>query len=281
MKTSTRTSFALNSRTQTIKKSIRQHRLPLCEATNLARYRDRHQARHGARAVSAGTRNLQVATFACPSCRGFHLEKMFMRLSKIAGPVSVPNEELTAPSVEGKRRYVLFDIENPTAGAKATSEELAAFWAKLKETTLGLTPSDHVVIGAARRVVRKYRSVFFGANVKWVVGANAPDGADRALLAAIDLRRVARDYDELVIISGDHAFSELAHRAKTFGLSVHVVTAEQSDQNPMLSRKLAATADIHTLVPIDLHTRAQRPVIRMGSGAGLDRTRVPFGVAAA
>ena len=92
--------------------------------------------------------------------------------------------------------------------------------------------------------------------MKWVVGANAPDAADHGLLAAIDLRRVARDYNELVIISGDWRFSELARRARSLGLTVHVITAQHPEQRSMLSRELAAAADIHSVVR--LRTASQR-----------------------
>ena len=115
---------------------------------------------------------------------------------------------------------------------------------------------DHVVVGASRSVARKYRPVITGHNVKWVIGANAPDAADYALLGAIDLRRVARDYDELVIISGDHAFADLARRAKASGLTVHVVTAEHPENRSTLSRELSAAADIRSVVR--LRARSQR-----------------------
>lgn len=75
-----------------------------------------------------------------------------------------------------------------------------------------------------------------GDNVKWVVGADGSNGADRALLEAIDPRRVARRYDELVIMSGDHAFADLAHHANGLGLQVHVVTTRRGDGSSSLSR---------------------------------------------
>ena len=121
----------------------------------------------------------------------------------------------------------------------------------LKHQAPGVAPRDHVVVGASRNVARKYRAAIHGTNVKWVVGANAADAADRALLGAIDLHRVARDYDELVIISGDGAFSDLARRAKRAGLTVQVVTTEHPEQRSMLSRELAAAADVHTLVRLE------------------------------
>lgn len=227
--------------------SARSHKLPICEATGLARYRDRHQALQGARTIRAGVRDIKIATFACPDCRGTHLEMSSKGPTAVVEAVE-PVPAFTASLGSRRRRYILVDIENPTRGAKATGEEVARFWEILKQEAPGIAPHDHVVVGASRRVARKYRAMITGPNVKWVIGADAPDGADRALLAAIDLYQVARDYDEVVIVSGDHAFIDLAVRAKSRGLSVQVVTAEQPGGRSMLARGLADAADTRTLV---------------------------------
>lgn len=225
----------------------RHHKLQVCEDTGLARYRDRHQARDAARAQTRGSCTMKVNTFACPSCRGFHLEEMYPK------PRLVPvGDESTTENLEAQRirprRYALVDIENLTQGAKATASDVYRLWELLKRQAPGFSDADHIVIGAARRVARKYRGAIQGDNVKWVVGADAPDGADTALLAAIDLYRVARDFDEVVIVSGDHAFARLARRADAFGLRVHVVSAEHYEQRTMLSRELAKASKLHTTV---------------------------------
>lgn len=247
--------------------SVRHHKLPLCATTGLPRYRDRHQARDGAAAMTAGGTIFTVSSFACPECHGFHLRKMHPVepvSSRSAEPVAV----FAASIPTRTRRYVLVDIENPTCGARATVEEVATFWTILRQQAPGISPRDHVVVGASRRVADKYRPAIEGPNVKWVVGADGPDGADRALLAAIDLHRVARDYDELVIVSGDHAFSGLARRAKSFGLAVRVVTAEHPRQRKVLARDLSAAADTHTLVRLTprLHSAGHTSSV---SSAGL------------
>ncbi len=237
----------ISSELPTRRRDRRQHRLPVCAATGLARYRDRQQARHAAQARTTGPTTLSVTSYACPQCHGFHLEEMHPK-----APIVLPSVEPTTAFIASlptrKRRYFLVDIENPTCGAKATSGEVATLWAILKQQAPGIASHDHVVVGASGPVARKYRGAILGPNIRWVVGANAPDGADRALLAAIDLWRVARDYDELVIISGDHAFADLAHRAKLRGLTVHVVTVEHPDQRTMLSRELSAVANTRSIV---------------------------------
>lgn len=221
------------------------HKHPVCNSTGLPRYRDRHQARQVAQARTAGERDFSVSTFACPDCRGFHHETM-PKLEP-AGTGSVPAQ--THPETHTRpRRYVLVDIENLTQGATATPEKLAELWKLIRNQAPGFTSNDHVVVGAARSVVRKYRGVIHGPNVKWVVGADAPDGADRALLSAIDLYRTARDFDELVIMSGDHAFAELAVQARTIGLKVRVVTIDHKEGRSMLSGALSRAATVRVRI---------------------------------
>lgn|GEM_PF-831706 len=274
MNTNARTNSEFTARSHHRGRESRRHNLALCQTTRLARYRDRDQARQGAAAMRAGSHEFEVSTFACPDCRGYHLEKAYTRQPINVGGATEPTEAFTASLTSRKRRYVLLDIENPTRGAKATCEEVAVFWNILKQQAPGIAPHDHVVVGASRLVVRKYRAAIHGTNVKWVVGADAPDGADRALLAAIDLRRVAFQYDELVIVSGDHAFADLARRAKRADLSVQVVTTEHPEQRSMLSRELAAAADTHTLVRLQPRTPKPDNVTPNSSTARLSSQHV-------
>lgn len=259
-------SINFNTKTRTSRGSKRRmHTLPKCTATGLARFRDRHQARDWAKAATAGAERREASAFACPECRGWHVETRQVTAAdtEVAPPASAATVAFEESLATRKRRYFLVDIENPTRGAKATCEEVAAFWDILKRQAPGIAPHDHVVVGAGRGVAQRYRTGITGPNVRWVTGANAPDGADRALLGAIDLYRVARHFDELVIVSGDHAFADLAHRAKTFGLSVQVVTAETPQGRPMLSRELAAAADVHTLIRLKVRPNRRENLRRL------------------
>lgn len=215
---------------------VRRHRLSICAATDLPRFRDRHQARAGA--AAAGTASFRFTTFACPGCRGFHLEPMRREARVLVAP-----EPSASP-----RRFVLLDVENFTRGARRTRAELAALWERTT-TVLDLTTHDHILIGASRAVAHRYDGVIRGRNVTWVVGANAPDAADHALLAASNLHRIAAAADELVIVSGDHCFADLARRARRRGLRTHVVTpATVPGERDMLARELATVADMRTYV---------------------------------
>lgn len=279
MKRTIRIGSTLNTRNRRSDRKLHTHKLPVCESTSLARYRDRHQARQGAKALNVGTRGYEVHTFACPSCQGFHLEQTLSRQPLVVEAPSQASGVFKASLGSRKRRYILFDVENPTCGAKVTCEQVATLWNLIKQQAPGIAPHDHVVVGAARRVVRKYRAAIHGDNVKWVVGADAPDGADRALLSAIDVRRVARDFDELVIISGDHAFVPVASQAKALGLVVHVVTVEHPTSSTMLARDLAAIANTRSF--IRLKPRQQKQDSNTATEAVAPRALLSIDAAAA
>jgi NYN domain len=228
-------------------RTSRRHSLARCEATGLPRFRDRHQARAGIRAMEVPAHS-HLSLFACPSCRGFHIDVSETAPMPIVAAAATPVEPFNASLSSRRRRFFMIDLENPTRGAKATPADVAKLWRLIKEQAPGIAPRDHVVIGTSRAVAVRYRPAIEGPNVRWVVGADAKDGADRALLAAINVFDVARRYDELVVVSGDHAFAPLARRAKQLGLAVHVVTAEQPNGRSMLSRELSNAADVHTVV---------------------------------
>lgn len=266
MNTTLRTSSPLEVRTRRADGRRRRHQLPVCESTGLARYRDRHQATQAVRAMVRGSGRSEIHVMACSGCRGHHVEQTFKR-EPIRIPSARPAAAFTASLPTRPRRYLLADVENLSHGATGSCEEVAELWSIITQQALGLAPRDHVVVGAARFVVRRYRAAIDGANVRWVVGEDGPDGADRALLRAIDLRRVARDYDELVILSGDGAFAELARRAKSLGLRVHVVTTEHPSGRRNLSRDLESTADVRTVIRAESRARRAARVADITSTA--------------
>ncbi|CAN5334119.1 hypothetical protein BH11ACT4_BH11ACT4_13110 [soil metagenome] len=221
------------------------HTLPICPATGEARHRDRHQARQGAEALRRSLTGVEVSTWACPDCRGFHLEKTFPKVREFAASATQAPVFLT-----GKSRYVVFDLMNAAHGARGGCDEVAVLWSEMVRT-LGITRADHVVVGSSRFAMRRLRGVIDGQNVKWVVGSDGADGVYRALNAATDLWSVVRGYDELVIVSGSGSFSSLASRAASFGLPVRVVTTATPMQSTTLSRGLAEVASVSTVVHLE------------------------------
>lgn len=222
---------------------ITAHKVPTCSTTGLDRYRDRHQARAAADAVGRRYTHHKLATFACRDCRGFHLEKLARALQPV-GPTT-PTPAANAPS-----RYILVDIEN-LVGGRATREEARELWRTLV-ADLDITRCDRVVVGGNRHTAKKLSATIAGHNITWVVGAMGADGADRALLAAANLFQIVKNHDELVIMSGDHAFADLAGRATKRGLRVQVVAARHDELQTSLSRNLKHAADAHVIVDTGL-----------------------------
>ncbi len=246
------------------RRTIADHKQPTCTVTGLPRYRDRHQGLQAARERARGNVHVKVSTFHCHQCRGYHHEVFTeaAALTPVEPPLDV--DENAGASRPSGRRLFLVDIENLTRGARANVSELEVFWRSFVLDMPGVDARDHVVVGAARRVARRYRPLVRGKNVKWVVGHDGADGADEAMLAAIDLHRASRNFDELVIASGDHAFAPLASRARLAGMRVHVVIAEHPGGRSPLARALGVEASAIASVPsvTRLQAEANRAAIR-------------------
>ena len=227
------------------------HRVPVCPTTGHARYRDRQQARHAIRACG-GRASMEVQAFACSACAGFHIEPTQtaqpIRLAPVTDVVTARTDEFRVAHMTRTRRFFLVDIENLTDGARGTDDQIRNAWRVLRDEAPGIAPADDVLIGAAERVARRLEPLIQGRNVRWVVGEQIADGADLALLEAIDLDAVATRFDELVIVSGDHAFAPLARRARLLGLSVQVVTTEAIAGRHVLAQNLASVANTHTVI---------------------------------
>lgn len=132
-----------------------------------------------------------------------------------------------------RRAHHVIDIENLFALTRG--EPVLAAAGLLYRIVAGVGPSDLLTVAADRSRIFDLHTAFPGASLRWGIG---PDGADRALLDAIDVGLLARRFDTLVIGSGDHVFWDLAYRARAVGLKVVVVSRPRS-----LSRLLASQAD--------------------------------------
>ncbi|MEV8223146.1 NYN domain-containing protein [Dietzia maris] len=115
------------------------------------------------------------------------------------------------------RTLHLVDLENLVGGL--VSETLVTeVWEEYVRVT-GLRAGDQVIVSVARRHAV---DAFFAlpAGIRRVIGSNAPDGADVALLAEVDVADVARRFGQVVIASGDHAFVPLARAITEAGIPV-------------------------------------------------------------
>ena len=116
------------------------------------------------------------------------------------------------------RQVILVDIENLVGGAVMTAS--SAHWARTQlEAVTEISPDAHVIIGTSHIGLFPTRDVWPG---KQYLIQSGPDGADLALLEAIDDLLVNR-YDEVVLASGDGIFADAVSRLTAHGLDVTVV----------------------------------------------------------
>jgi hypothetical protein len=133
------------------------------------------------------------------------------------------------------RTLHLVDIENlsgeprpPTAHLRSTVDAY--------RHAITVRPDDHVAIACNRGLVLETGLAWPGARL---YGGDGPNGADLALLQAAEPHFTASHYDRVVIGSGDGIFTGLAHKLRTAGLVVVVVSRVES-----LSRDLARVAHL-------------------------------------
>lgn len=249
--------------------SIAQHRLPACGMTGLPRYRDRHQARQASRAFTVNGAVEAYGPYRCEHCSGYHLEGL-SRAHSARCTCATCVREIEPMNAGTARRLILVDIENLTLGADATAGDVARIWSHVAGRVIRVGASDRVVIGASFSVARQYRSCITNHNVRWVLGGRERDAADRALLADVDRRRLARDFEELVVVSGDHAFAGLASEAASAGLRVVVIVPQRQLGRSVLARELAAAADDILTV---WHPAKEGDVLARRRAARLDAVR--------
>ena len=117
------------------------------------------------------------------------------------------------------RKIVLIDLENMLFGKHADGNRTDRS-VEILELAEARRPQDMLIVGCNPNLAFLANTHFPGAQI---VTGKGKDGADDALIAAIDATHAADRYSELCIVSGDHAFCEIAHAARKAGLSVRVV----------------------------------------------------------
>lgn len=120
------------------------------------------------------------------------------------------------------RKIVLIDLENMLFGDHegGQGEQSQDRSKEILELAQARRPGDNIIVGCNPQLVFLAADHFPGAQI---VTGKGKDGADRALIDALDLDRAIDRYDELVIVSGDHLFCGVAHPARQAGLPVRIV----------------------------------------------------------
>lgn len=142
-----------------------------------------------------------------------------------------------APQARGRTLHVL-DVENLVGGTTAGTASVEACLSAYR-STIAVAPVDHAVLGSGTTFACACAEAWPGARLHLGRGL---DGADHALLQAIDPDFTARRYDRVVVGSGDHIFCGLVTGLRSRGLAVLVVARPGS-----LSRDLRRLAPYRPL----------------------------------
>ena len=123
-----------------------------------------------------------------------------------------------APHPRGRTLHVI-DVENLAGGTTAGTVSVAASLAAYR-STVAVATVDHVVLGSGTTFACACAAAWPGARLRLGRGR---DGADHALLEAVDPCFTASRYDRVVVGSGDHIFCGLVAELRRRGLAVLVV----------------------------------------------------------
>jgi hypothetical protein len=176
-----------------------------------------------------------ASTKSCFGTRGAHFPGL--RAFYLRGRTADLRSE-TAMSTT-PRAIHLVDVEN--IFALTWGKPVSCLAGELYRSIASVGDGDLIEVAADVTRVFDTKAAFPGAQLRHGRGH---DGADRALIENFDIDHAAKRFDTVVIGSGDHAFIDVAYRARQRGLNVVVVSRPAS-----LSRALASYADLVIDVP--------------------------------
>lgn len=150
------------------------------------------------------------------------------------------------------RKIVLIDIENMLFGNHDGGlAERSGRGGQILNLAEARRPADQLIVGCNPQLAFLAKELFPGARIVTGKGKN---GADRALVTTIDPSHAAHRFSELCIVSGDHAFTELAREARIAGMVVRVVAPHAG-----LSTALRIQANTSVLLPEPLRDALRGP----------------------
>lgn len=141
------------------------------------------------------------------------------------------------------RKIVLIDLENMLFGQHvgAVDGEPINRSAEILSLAQARRPEDTIIVGCNPQLAFLAHDLF---PVSQIVVGKGKDGADHALIDALDLDRAVERYAEICIVSGDNAFCAIAHPARAAGLAVRIVAPHAG-----LSTALRVYADTAVFLP--------------------------------
>lgn len=119
------------------------------------------------------------------------------------------------------RAVHLIDAENLGGGPDMGIDEIR-YMLHFYFQNVPATANDQFYLAGSSHFIKRAITALPDRDVRLLV-RDGKDGADHALLDSIDIDHVARQFDRLVIASGDGAFEGLALEARARDLHVQVV----------------------------------------------------------
>jgi hypothetical protein len=145
------------------------------------------------------------------------------------------------------RHLTLIDIENLTATASPTREEVEMVRAGLRKVVPGYDEAQRIV-ACSHHAAPAVAFVFPTARHLWRSG---PDGADLVLLDVLENERVDERFERVTICSGDGIFAASAARLAAADVNVTVVSLAGH-----LATRLQLAARLVALLPPAVSTAA-------------------------
>ena len=150
------------------------------------------------------------------------------------------NGALRMQQRSSSRRFVAMDIENINGGAVTSNESAAAAWREIAEV-IGLSDHEHVVVGVGPSSLLAAGTSRPSARCVMSRGLN---GADHALIDVLRSECISDRFGEVVLVSGDGEFCEVAAWLASEGVRVTVVARDGH-----LSKRLQVAATNLVLLP--------------------------------
>lgn len=150
------------------------------------------------------------------------------------------------------RSLILVDHQNLCGGPSASDAVVGTLWDALVHT-LAVKPNDDVVVALSGYAAAKYLTLLPLTRVRLLIG-DGPHGAARVLTDFVDAAHVAARYDNVVIASGNHTFSDLARELRAHDVRLYNLTSSLSSA----SRDLADACGLRVRLKVRIETEPYR-----------------------
>jgi len=142
---------------------------------------------------------------------------------------------------EQPRTKIYVDLENACGGSNLVAKNQRVVKKRIQMFTDQF--ASQVTYSVGPSALQDCPSLIWDWEFARFLPGRGLDGADLALLSAIQSDRFRANIDSLILVSGDHIFAETVEALKSTGIATTVVTQRQSLSNQL---RIAATR-IHYL----------------------------------